>query len=552
MTEPSKKLTQQVRRVARRRMGLEQLHPGQEDALKELLAGRDTLVVMPTGAGKSAIYQIAAALRPGPTVVVSPLIALQKDQVEAINHNLEVGEAAAINSTLSAGERAAAIEGIQDHVVEFIFLAPEQLQNPDLLEELRQAQPSLFVVDEAHCVSEWGHDFRPDYLRLHTVITELGHPVVLALTATASPPVRQEIVERLGLEDPVVIVRGFDRPNLWLGVQIFADEIAKQRACIDQIIDAEKPGLVYAATRGHAEELAAALIARGLAAAHYHAGLKTDERTRIQTAWMEDELEVVVATTAFGMGIDKPNVRFVFHYDIPGSVDAYYQEIGRAGRDGEPARAMLFYRPEDLGLQKFFAGGGLIDADQVVQVLETLQAHTGPMPLEELRAAVDLSDTKLGTALNRLEGADMVTLHPDGRVELTGDPDASDMAVTAAIEAQARHQRIRQSRIQMMRGYAEADDCRRAYLLNYFGDVYDAPCDACDNCEAGRLQPETRDRPYPLNSRVAHTQWGEGLVMRYEGETLTVLFDEVGYKTLALDVVLENQLLAPAADQNPT
>jgi ATP-dependent DNA helicase RecQ len=404
------------------------------------------------------------------------------------------------------------------------------------------------VVDEAHCISEWGHDFRPDYLRLHRVIEALDHPVVLALTATAAPNVRAEILERLGMREAAVVVKGFDRPNIWLGVRIFGDETAKQRACLEEVVAAEKPGLLYTATRKHAEEMAAELCKREINAAFYHAGMKASERERIHLAFLAGEIDVVVATTAFGMGIDKSNVRFVFHYDVPGSLDAYYQAIGRSGRDGEPARALLFYRPEDVGLQRFFAGSGQIEPDQVEQLLHAIQQSAEPVEIKSLQKAVDLSQTKLTSALSYLESLGLIEIQPNGLVSLVVEPEDTAEVSLAAAEAHERRQRLQKSRVDMMRGYAEVQDCRREYLLNYFGESYSPPCGNCDNCEAGRVQPP-EEHPFPLNSRVSHTQWGEGVVMRYEGEKITVLFGEMGYKTLSLDIVLENQLLMAAGER---
>ena len=254
-----------------------------------------------------------------PTIIVSPLIALQRDQVESIEE-LDVGHAALLNSTLRAAEWREAMEDLQHGEVKFIFLAPEQFNNEETLQQLLQAKPSLFVVDEAHCISEWGHDFRPDYLRMGGVIESLGHPTVLALTATAAPPVREEILERLGMHNPRVISQGFDRPNIWLGVETFHDTGMKKDALVERVIEAEKPGIIYVATRKHAEEIALALQERDVSAVFYHAGMKAKEREQVQQAFMADEAEIIVATTAFGMGIDKPNVRFVFHYDISDSV----------------------------------------------------------------------------------------------------------------------------------------------------------------------------------------------------------------------------------------
>jgi ATP-dependent DNA helicase RecQ len=348
---------ERIRRAAAEIFGFERLRPGQAEAVERVLSGRDTLAVMSTGYGKSAIYQIAALLIPGPTVVVSPLIALQRDQVTELQRE-QAGGAAAVSSFVGSRARREALDELSEGSLEFLFLSPEQLSNDEMLAEVAEASPSLLVVDEAHLISEWGHDFRPDYLKLGALAEAIGRPPILALTATAAPPVRDEIVERLGMRSPEVLVRGFDRPNIRFAVERFHDARAKQRALLERVAGASKPGIVYAATRRHAEELGAALADEGVSSAVYHGGMGRAARTEAQEAFMDDRVEVVVATTAFGMGVDKPNVRFVFHSEPAESVDAYYQEVGRAGRDGSDAQALLFYRSEDLGLRRFFAGGG--------------------------------------------------------------------------------------------------------------------------------------------------------------------------------------------------
>ena len=537
-----------LQKIAQDRFGYDRLRPGQVAALQSILDSHDTLAVMPTGSGKSAIYQMAAYLLPGATVIVSPLVALQQDQVESIAAH-QVGEAALVNSTLKPSEREAAFAELEAGDLEFLFLAPEQFSNPETLDRLQSVQPSLFVVDEAHCISEWGHDFRPDYLRLNMVIAALGHPRILALTATAAPPVRREIVERLEMRNPQTIVRGFDRPNIWLGVVRFEDETEKQDSLIQWVTSAEKPGIVYVATRKRAESVAAALQEQGVNAIFYHGGMKGDDRQQAQTAFMADEAEVIVATTAFGMGVDKANVRFVAHYNISSSVDSYYQEIGRAGRDGEPAKALLFYHSDDLNIRRFFASGGQVDAETVAEVAELVEQQDEAIDLKDLAAQTDLSRSKLKTALNRLDEVGVIETLATGAVLSAESPPDREEAIAAALQAQERRQHFERSRLEMMRGYAELRNCRRQYLLNYFGEAFPDPCGHCDNCNAGLSSTTSSDyQPFPLNGQVVHKEWGEGLVMRYEDDKVVILFDQVGYKTLEVKRAILYKLLTRVED----
>ena len=538
-----------IHEVARESLGIDALRPGQEEAAAAVVEGRDTLLVMPTGSGKSAVYQIAAALIPGPTVVVSPLIALQDDQLASIDE-ADVGEAAAANSTLGSGRRRRLFEQLGSGDLEFVLLAPEQLANEETRSELAAARPSLFVVDEAHCISEWGHDFRPAYLRLGRALEELGRPPVLALTATASPVVRDEIATRLALRHPVVLVRGFDRPNLHLDVEHHQEDRHKERALVDHVARLAPPGLVYVATRRATEELAELLASEtGRRVGAYHGGMPTAARQAAQAAFMDGELDVMVATNAFGMGVDKADIRYVVHHHVPESLDAYYQEVGRAGRDGEPALALLLWRPEDLGLRRFFAGSGQLDADELERVVALAAAAGRPVGHDELAEATGLSGHRLELALGRLADTGAVQIAVDGAVTVTPELSAAD-AARKAVEHQEAQQRTEQTRLEMMRAYAETPTCRRRFVLTYFGEAAAERCQNCDVC--ARSDGDARSHggspagePWPEQTRVVHAQWGEGLVLRRDDDAITVLFDEAGYRTLSARLVDEGALLRP-------
>jgi ATP-dependent DNA helicase RecQ len=528
-----------IRRLARDRLGFDELRPGQLEAISAAVAGRSVVAVLPTGAGKSAIYELAGLLRTGPTVVVSPLIALEDDQLA---HLHDAGlSATVVNSKLSSRARVEALATIGS-ADEFVFVAPEQLTNPETRAALMRVQPGLFVVDEAHLVSQWGQDFRPDYLRLSAQADALGADVRMALTATAAPPVREEIIKRLGLQEPTVVIGDFNRPEISLSVHRVFSRDGKRRAIEQAASDLEGSGIVYAATRAGAQEAKDVLAAAGHAVTLYHAGLPTAVRRQAMASFLDGSTRIMAATVAFGMGIDKPDVRWVVHAEPPGSIDAYYQEIGRAGRDGKPAQAQLLYHDADLAVVRHLAVRNGVSEAIVTDVAQRVADGLTADGIDDLVGAAR-STRSVTLALARLVDVGAANWVAGGGVRWN-----EVMSIPSALEASAerstREQEVESSRLEMMRRYAEHTGCRRSFLLTYFGQIYPGPCGNCDN-DLQRPSTPHWEEPFPIGTRVATEHWGEGTIQRYDRDQVTILFDDHGYRDLLVSKLLEKKLIRP-------
>jgi ATP-dependent DNA helicase RecQ len=527
--------------------GITELRTGQEEVIRAITAGQHTLALMPTGAGKSLCYQLPALHLRGTTVIVSPLIALMKDQVDKLG---EAGlDAAQLNSALSAAEQRASQTKIEGAASEFIFTTPERFTDPAFLDTLRESVIDFVVIDEAHCISQWGHDFRPAYLALGGALKTLGCPPVLALTATATDEVIQDIQRQLELPDMRVINTGIYRANLNLEVIRTVNDFEKQQALARLLKEIAGTGLIYAATIKTVEELYDFLVKAGFAVARYHGRLSASERKQNQERFMADELKAVVATNAFGMGIDKPDIRFVIHYQMPGSLEAYYQEAGRAGRDDQAARCILFYDTRDRRVQSFFLGGRYPSFDDLLTVhtaLAQLHADAAPVAAPQLEAALpELAKTKLRAALALMKEMEVVREHEGAQFELRR-PDLTSAELAALTEEfTARSEQDRERLEQMMR-YGQSAACRWRLLREYFGEAVSANCGHCDNCLhplAEQIEkPATTDAAHvvppvePLAALAHHTpsfakgmrvtlpKRGAGRVVAVEGDKITVAF----------------------------
>ncbi len=463
-----------------------------------MLAGRDVMTVLPTGFGKSLIYQVPAVLFDRPTVVVSPLIALMQDQESALRRRGV--PVVRLDSTLRAAERRENLSRIGEGGSLIVLTTPETLESKDARPVLKQAKPRLLCVDEAHCISEWGHDFRPSYLRIGLEREGLEIPQVLALTATATPRVRDDIAARLKLRDPMVVIAPPHRPNLRLAVDIVpgGHKIGRAGHLLKRL---RRPGIVYCATKQAVDEIYGALVKARISAARYHGGMKTDERVRAQNKYMKSGRRMVmVATSAFGMGIDKPDIRYIVHYQVPASLEQYAQESGRAGRDGRPSHCILLYDHSDLRIQEYLQNKSRPSPPQLKRVAKALTAWADegkPAEPKTLALSAQVPVTTARSLCTQLEESGLVVRQRGkGYLALVGAKEllaeAQDLAGRFEIERRQDAQRLRS-----MTEYADTEGCRSVFIRQWFGEEDPPPCDNCDRCEeAGRRPPRpSRGRP---------------------------------------------------------
>ena len=482
-----------VQEALRTYFGFDELRPGQDEVVQAILAGRDAMGIMPTGGGKSLCYQLPALCRPGLTVVVSPLIALMKDQVDALQ--ARGIPAAAVNSSLGAEEYRQVMQALRYGELKILYVAPERFAQEGFMTLLRGMQIALLAVDEAHCLSQWGHDFRPDYLRLGRVREALGYPQTVALTATATEHVREDILKTLQLREPAVVISGFGRDNLDFSIT-HCDSRRVKFERIHKMVARWKKGIIYCSTRKNVMVVFEELASAHVNAVAYHAGMSDEEREFSQDAFVSGRADVVVATNAFGMGIDRSDVRFVVHFEIPGSVEAYYQEAGRAGRDGEPAACELLFNHADLKTQEFFFEGSNPPLPVIRSLYNMLRFECDPTT-HELHITIDAMAERLGRDVNPMAvGTALTCLIHAGAIQRFDVPGQLTKGTRvlkpelnfecleidrSRLEEKARRDHLK---IEAMTRFAYSVGCRQQWILHYFGETGSEPCGHCDMCSA--------------------------------------------------------------------
>lgn len=538
---------------ARERFGIRHFRPGQREVLEAVFSGRNVLVIMPTGAGKSLCYQLPALFMPKPVVVVSPLISLIQDQ-QAKAEDAEIA-VEKVDSTLSNSEANQVHELIEAGIPQLLYVTPERLENREFIDTLRSTGVSLIAIDEAHCISQWGHDFRPAYLNLRFARERLGNPPVMALTSTATEIVMEDILTQLNAKDAVIVNTGIERENLSFSVFHTVNTQAKLARLTKMIAQEEGTGIIYTASVRSAVELYEYLKANNISVGRYHGKMRTRDREEMQQKFMNGEYKTLIATKAFGMGVDKPDIRFVYHYEFPDSLESYYQEAGRAGRDGLPAKAVLLYRLEDRRIQRFFLCGRYPHLPELRAVFDAL---SGPTTVPAIAKQTAVPRRRVQVILYLMREAGLIRRGVRGysrRASEVSDQDLEKLLTTFSERSSQDRERLEE----MMR-YAESARCRKQILRTYFGEPEGEPCGNCDNCLMPKSEvisapvegkpnsveiltavgpvsttaPETlpvlKEPVFQPGDLVRHRQFGHGKVLDVAEENLLVRFDNKGIK----------------------